>query len=71
MYLASLKVKHFENQGVGISSFFVIEMINVVGHSPISWILDSGTTSYICVYMQDLEGSRLHGKREVVLQVRN
>ena len=48
-YLATLKVKCTENQGSGTSSLYVIEMINAIGHSPISWVLDSGATSHICV----------------------
>lgn len=51
--------------------FFVIEMINAIGHSPISWILDSGATSHICVCMQDLKRSTLLEKKEVVLRVGN
>ena len=66
-----MKVKRLENQPSGISSLYVIETINAIGHCPVSWILDSGATSHICVCMQDLKESRPLGKREVVLRVGN
>jgi len=69
--LHCLRVKQGENQWANVSSILAIEMINAIGHSPISWILDLGATSHIRVHMQDLERSRLLEKREVILRVEN
>ena len=49
----------------------VIEIINTIGHPPISWILDFGVTSQICVCIKDLEESMPLQKREVILRVGN
>ena len=46
-------------------------MINRIGHSPISWILDSHATSLICVSMLVLKGIRSLEKQEVVLRIGN
>jgi len=49
----------------------VIEIINYIGRSPITWILDYGASSYICACMQDLQTSRPLQKRGIVLRVGN
>lgn len=46
-------------------------MINLIGRSPISWILDSGEISHLSVCMQDLLTSSPLQKQEVVLKVGN
>ena len=57
-FCEALQVSIVRTQAINTSSLLLVEMINFIGQSPITWILDFDVSSHICVFMQDLQTSK-------------
>ena len=65
-YLATLK-----NKKDGPSGGMLVIESNLMVFSASSWVLDSGSSAYLCTSMQDLEESRRLRDGEMILRIGN
>ena len=69
-YLASLKNKKDSIPSEGMSNLLVIKTNLMVSFTS-NWIIESGSSAYLCTFMQDLKDNRRLREGEMTLRVEN